>query len=61
MSYLIYGKREEDKTFKALDWNGNRVKQLPQAFEFAEKSDAQERLDSVILRPGAKFEIRKAP
>lgn len=73
MSYLIYGKRTEpilntdtheymgpDSRFAALDWDGKRVAKLVDAFEYATKEDAQERIDKVKGKPGVVFEIRKA-
>ena len=72
-SFLIYGKRTQpirntntgemmgpDLTFRALDWNGKRVTKLVDAFEYATREDAQERLDKVKGKPGVVFEIRKA-
>lgn len=73
MSYLLYGKRTlpiedystheimgPDKTFAALDWNGVRVTKKSDAFEYATKEDAEERLSKIKLRPGVVIEIRKA-
>lgn len=72
-SYLIYGKRTQpilntdtheymgpDATFRALDWSGRRVTKLTDAFEYATKEDAQERIDKMGGKPGVVFEIRKA-
>ena len=71
--WLIYGKRskpwrdkkghmhEPDKTFRALDSVGRRVTSLDDAFSYATKEDAQERIDKA--KPdfeGVLFEIRKA-
>lgn len=71
--WLIYGKRskpwkdrngrkhEADKTFRALDADGRRVTSLDDAFSYATKEDAQERIDKA--KPdfeGVLFEIRKA-
>lgn len=71
--WLIYGKRtkpwkdknnrthEPDKTFRALDAQGVRVNKLDEAFSYATKEDAQERIDKA--KPpieGVIFEIRKA-
>ena len=70
--YLIYGKRtkpwknkkgylqQPDKTFRALDAYGRRVTSLDQAFSYATKEDAQERIDKANPREGVVFEIRKA-
>ena len=70
--YLIYGKRtkswkdkkgrihDPDKTFRALDSYGRRVTILDQAFSYATKEDAQERIDKANPREGVVFEIRKA-
>lgn len=71
--FLIYGKRSKpwkdkngrtqqpDKTFRALDAQGRRVTSLDEAFSYATKEDAQERIDKA--KPpveGVVFEIRKA-
>jgi len=70
--WLIYGKRtlpwkskdgkthEPDKMFRALDADGCRVNKLDQAFSYATKEDAQERIDKAKPREGVVFEIRKA-
>lgn len=70
--YLIYGKRtqawkdkeghthEPDKTFRALDIQGCRVTKLDEAFSYATKEDAQERIDKTKLKPGVVLEVRKA-
>lgn len=73
MGFLIYGKRTEpifntdtkeymgpDSTFRALDAGGKRVNKLTDAFEYATKEDAQEKIDKVGGKPGVVFEIRKA-
>lgn len=76
MGYLIYGKHTEqwcdtktgkwyepDKTFAPLDWNGKRLtkkNERQNAFEYATREDAQERLDAVNKKKGTAFEIRKA-
>ena len=72
--FLIYGKRSKpwkdpktgkmhqpDKTFRALDIRGRRVTSLDEAFSYATKEDAQERINN-IKHPvdGVIFEIRKA-
>ena len=70
--YLIYGKRtkpwkdknghllDPDKTFKALDWYGVRVNKLSDAFSYATREDAQERINKAHPQDGVIFEIRKA-
>lgn len=71
--YLIYGKRTEpvrdkntgkiygpDSRFCALDWGGKRVARKTDAFEYATKEDAQERIDKMGGKPGVIFEIRKS-
>jgi len=72
--WLIYGKRtkpwqdkktgkrhEPDKTFRALDSLGRRVTSLDDAFSYATKEDAQERIDKAHPDiDGVVFEIRKA-
>ena len=73
MGYLIYGKRTEpifnkdtheymgpDARFAALDWDGKRVARKSDAFEYATKEDAQERLNKKSGKHGVIFEIRKA-
>lgn len=72
-SYLIYGKRTQpirdtntgelygpDSRFAALTYGGKRVTKLTDAFEYATKEDAQERIDKMGGKPGVVFEIRKA-
>ena len=75
-AYLIYGKvikpgrigqtvyTEPQKTFRALNWNGARVTKLSDAFSYASKKDAQDRLDKVMKNAPHKdmveFQIRKA-
>lgn len=71
--FLIYGKRTQpirntdtgemmgpDSRFAALDWSGKRVGKLTDAFEYATREDAQERIDKMGGKPGVVFEIRKA-
>lgn len=71
--WLIYAKRtkpwrdkkgimhQPDKTFKAVDGYGVRVTKLTDAFSYATKEDAQERIDNAKpLIEGVVFEIRKA-
>ena len=71
--YLIYGKRTEpirnkdtgemmgpDSRFCALDWNGKRVARKTDAFEYATREDAEERLNKVKGKKGVVFEIRKS-
>ncbi len=71
--WLIYGKRtkpwkdkngrtqQPDKTFRALDSYGRRVTSLDDAFSYATKEDAQERIDNAHPNiEGVVFEIRKA-
>lgn len=73
MGFLIYGKRTQpilntdtyeymgpDSRFAALTYNGKRVVKLTDAFEYATKEDAQERIDKMGGKPGVVFEIRKA-
>lgn len=73
MGFLIYGKRTQpilntdtheymgpDSRFAALDYSGKRVSKLTDAFEYATKEDAQERIDKMGGKPGVVFEIRKA-
>lgn len=73
MAYLIRGKRtkrwydsdkkqwnEPDKRFAALDYYGKRVSRLEQAGTFAEKSDAQDWIDSHKWRDGVELKIDKA-
>ena len=67
MSYLIYGKRTQevigggpDSRFAALTWDGIRVAKKTDAFEYATKEDAQERLNKIKGKAGVVFEIRKA-
>lgn len=72
-TYLIYGKRTQpiynketheymgpDSRFAALTWDGKRVAKKTDAFEYATKEDAQERLDKTAGKPGVVFEIRRA-
>ena len=66
-TYLIYGKRNQevvgggpDSRFAALTWDGKRVAKKTDAFEYATKEDAQERLDKIKGKPGVLFEIRRA-
>lgn len=66
-TYLIYGKRTQktvgggpDSRFAALTYDGKRVAKLTDAFEYATREDAQERIDKVKGKPGVVFEIRKA-
>lgn len=54
--------------FKALSYGGARVKNLSEAGEYAEKSDAEEKLEKVkenLRKRGIEdcieFQIRKAP
>lgn len=72
MGWLIYGKRtkpyisksgnlfEIDKKFAPLDWKGFRVTKKSDAFEYATKEDAQDRLDKIKSVDGAVFEVRKS-
>lgn len=74
MSYIIYGKRTgmlddngnptHDKTFKALNYEGQRVNVLTDAGTYAEKQDAQDiintRCKTAIEQGLAVYEIRKA-
>ena len=73
MAYVVYGKRTvpiynkltgklmgPDAKFAALSYSGVRVTKLSDAGSFAEKSDAQEWIDSKNWRPGVQLEIRKA-
>jgi len=52
---------QPDKTFRALDIRGRRVTSLDEAFSYATKEDAQERINN-IKHPvdGVIFDIRKA-
>lgn len=70
--WLIYGRRSKpwidknhkvhkpDKTFRALNAKGVRVNKLNEAFSYATKEDAQERIDKAHPREGVILEIRKA-
>lgn len=71
-AWLIYGKRtkpwrdkhghlvDPDKNFRALDSYGVRVTKLSDAFSYATREDAQERIDRAHPQDGVIFEIRKA-
>lgn len=66
MGYIIYGKRNKvvngggpDKSFKALDIDGNRVTRKADAQVYETKELAQETIDSVG-EDYCEFEIRKS-
>lgn len=74
-TYLVYGKRvegyydsgmrkylEPHKTFRALNYNGERVTKLEEAGSFASKEDAEQWLfdPKKKIRSQWKYEIRKA-
>lgn len=63
MPYRLYGKRDFDKNFKALDRKGRRVVQLSDAMLFVDKKSANEFLKKVMAQGkiynGAIFEVRK--
>lgn len=63
MPYRLYGKRDSDKNFKALDRKGRRVVQLSDAMLFVDKESADEFLEKVMTQGkiynGAVFEVRK--
>lgn len=63
MPYRLYGKRDFDKNFKALDRKGRRVIQLSDAMLFVDKKSADEFLEKVMTQGkiynGAIFEVRK--
>lgn len=63
MPYRLYGKRDFDKNFKALDRKGKRVTQLSDAMFFIDKKSADEFLDKVMtdgkIYDNAVFEVRK--
>lgn len=63
MPYRLYGKRDFDKNFKALDRKGRRVVQLSDAMLFVDKKSADEFLEKVMAQGkiynGAIFEVRR--
>ena len=63
MPYRLYGKRDFDKNFKALDRKGRRVAQLSDAMLFIDKKFADDFLEKVMTQGkiynGAIFEVRK--
>lgn len=56
--YALYGKRPQDKTFKPLNYAGERVNKKDLKDTFATRQDAQDFLDSKILKPNVEVEIR---
>lgn len=70
--FAVYGKRTQeiyyksqgvfegpDKTFRALDANGERTVRKADAITFNTSDDAQAWIDKYHWRPGVELEIRK--
>ena len=56
--YYVYGRREGDKQFKALDGKGIRVAKKD-AEVFTSKEEAQAFINAHKLKNGAECEVRK--